>query len=229
MTTRTGTKIPLVLISCGSFNPVTNAHMRMFELARDFFKKSSSNSRAYNVVSGIVSPVSDGYNKKGLLCAHHRTQMLQLATASVNWITLSGWECGQAEWSPTLSVLEHHRQVVQEQYGPETQLMFLCGGDLIESFNVPNLWKDEDIEEICSKFGGLAVIRRNGSDPEKIIYENDLLYKHRHNIHLITDHIANEISSTRIRRAVSRNESVKYLINDDVGDYIQKENLYKNA
>ena len=23
-------KIPLVLVSCGSFNPITNAHMRMF-------------------------------------------------------------------------------------------------------------------------------------------------------------------------------------------------------
>lgn len=216
-------KIPLVLISCGSFNPVTNAHMRMFELTRDFF---NSMDGTYNVVKGIVSPVSDGYKKKGLLGADHRTEMCRLALTGVNWVTLSGWECSQTEWTPTLNVLRYHKEAVQEQYGSDAQLMFLCGGDLIESFNVPNLWKDEDVIDICSEFGGLSVIKRNGSDPDKVIYENDLLYKFRHNIHLITDHVSNEISSTKIRRAVSRNQSVKYLIHDDVGHYIQKESLY---
>ncbi|KAM8805278.1 nicotinamide/nicotinic acid mononucleotide adenylyltransferase 3 [Eudromia elegans] len=28
-------RIPLVLLACGSFNPITNMHMRLFELARD--------------------------------------------------------------------------------------------------------------------------------------------------------------------------------------------------
>ena len=47
------------------------------------------------------------------------------------------------------------------------------------------------------------------------------------NIHLITDWITNEISSTKIRRAVQRNESIKYLINNDVIKYINVNNLYK--
>lgn len=28
-------RVPLVLLACGSFNPITNQHMRLFELARD--------------------------------------------------------------------------------------------------------------------------------------------------------------------------------------------------
>lgn len=28
-------RIPLILLACGSFNPITNMHMRLFELARD--------------------------------------------------------------------------------------------------------------------------------------------------------------------------------------------------
>uniref|UniRef100_A0A672JWI2 Cytidyltransferase-like domain-containing protein n=1 Tax=Sinocyclocheilus grahami TaxID=75366 RepID=A0A672JWI2_SINGR len=28
-------RIPLVLLACGSFNPITHQHMRLFELARD--------------------------------------------------------------------------------------------------------------------------------------------------------------------------------------------------
>lgn len=36
------------------------------------------------------------------------------------------------------------------------------------------------MEEIFSQFG-LAIINRFGSGPEKTIYENDFLYKHRVN------------------------------------------------
>ncbi|EAW79029.1 NMNAT3 isoform 12 [Pan troglodytes] len=28
-------RIPVVLLACGSFNPITNMHLRMFEVARD--------------------------------------------------------------------------------------------------------------------------------------------------------------------------------------------------
>lgn len=28
-------RVPLILLACGSFNPITNQHMRLFELARD--------------------------------------------------------------------------------------------------------------------------------------------------------------------------------------------------
>lgn len=28
-------RVPLVLLACGSFNPITNQHMRLFELAKD--------------------------------------------------------------------------------------------------------------------------------------------------------------------------------------------------
>ncbi|KAB0374239.1 hypothetical protein FD755_014495 [Muntiacus reevesi] len=28
-------RIPVVLLACGSFNPITNMHLRLFEVARD--------------------------------------------------------------------------------------------------------------------------------------------------------------------------------------------------
>ena len=74
-------KTPLVLVSCGSFNPITNMHLRMFgtliswifsnyffyliyfeEIAKDNLESMGN----YKVVSGIISPVSDGYRKKVL-------------------------------------------------------------------------------------------------------------------------------------------------------------------
>ncbi|XP_025041394.1 nicotinamide/nicotinic acid mononucleotide adenylyltransferase 3 isoform X2 [Pelodiscus sinensis] len=35
-------RIPLVLLACGSFNPITNMHMRLFELARDHLHQTVS-------------------------------------------------------------------------------------------------------------------------------------------------------------------------------------------
>jgi hypothetical protein len=61
-------KTPLVLVSCGSFSPITNLHLRMFEMVADHVKFHTP----YEVVGGYFSPVSDDYKKAGLASAHHR-------------------------------------------------------------------------------------------------------------------------------------------------------------
>jgi nicotinic acid mononucleotide adenylyltransferase len=42
-------KIQLILLCCGSFNPITNMHLRMFELARDHLHQTGK----YEIVGGI--------------------------------------------------------------------------------------------------------------------------------------------------------------------------------
>ncbi|XP_008527448.2 nicotinamide/nicotinic acid mononucleotide adenylyltransferase 3 isoform X3 [Equus przewalskii] len=34
-------RIPVVLLACGSFNPITNMHLRLFEVARDHLHKTA--------------------------------------------------------------------------------------------------------------------------------------------------------------------------------------------
>ena len=110
----------------------------------------------------------------------------------------------------------------------------------------------------------MVVVSREGSNPEKFIYNSDLLTKYRfhmlrvicfiiqmnyrNNIHLVTEWIGNEgdphvqsfysftcvltlpflssVSSTKIRTAVRRGDSVKYLVPDSVAEYIHREKLY---
>lgn len=86
--------------------------------------------------------------------------------------------------------------------GDPVRLKLLCGADLLESFAVPGLWANEDvsrnracvekykhyfiniyilftqIEEIVSHYG-LVVISRCGSNPDKFIFESDILTKYR--------------------------------------------------
>ncbi|VDI26012.1 nicotinamide mononucleotide adenylyltransferase [Mytilus galloprovincialis] len=81
------------------------------------------------------------------------------------------------------------------------------------------------IEYIVGKHG-LVCITREGSDPRKFIYESDVLTKYEDNIHILTEWIHNDISSTKIRRSLRRGDSVKYLLQDCVIDYVNKHGLY---
>ncbi|XP_069466100.1 nicotinamide/nicotinic acid mononucleotide adenylyltransferase 1 isoform X2 [Ambystoma mexicanum] len=245
----------VVLLACGSFNPITNMHLRMFELARDHLHATGN----YRVVKGIISPVGDSYKKKGLIEAHHRLTMAQLATSDTDWVCVDPWEATQNEWMETVRVLRHHSQKLvtdedmksqtnvnvpvkkgrkrkldndidePDKCCPETKgtpkLKLLCGGDLLESFQTPNLWKVEDMTEIVSDYG-LVCISRSGTDSQKFIYESDTLWKHQNNIHMVTEWITNDISATKIRRALRRGQSVRYLVPDAVLEYISKHQLY---
>uniref|UniRef100_A0A8C6MJW7 Nicotinamide/nicotinic acid mononucleotide adenylyltransferase 3 n=1 Tax=Nothobranchius furzeri TaxID=105023 RepID=A0A8C6MJW7_NOTFU len=94
----------VVLLACGSFNPITNMHLRMFELARDHLEDTGQ----FTVVKGIISPVGDAYKKQGLIEASHRLEMARLATEDSQWITVDSWECDQSEWMETAKVVQHH-------------------------------------------------------------------------------------------------------------------------
>lgn len=52
----------VVLLACGSFNPPTLLHLRMFEAARDFLRFRFG----CDVVEGILSPVADQFEKPEL-------------------------------------------------------------------------------------------------------------------------------------------------------------------
>ncbi|XP_032925179.1 uncharacterized protein LOC117001107 isoform X3 [Catharus ustulatus] len=97
-------RIPVILLACGSFNPTTNMHMRLFELARDHLHQTGR----YQVIEGIMSPVSDNYGKKGLVSARHRVAMAKLALETSDWIRVDPWESEQDTWTETVKVLRHH-------------------------------------------------------------------------------------------------------------------------
>uniref|UniRef100_A0A803T0F1 Nicotinamide nucleotide adenylyltransferase 1 n=1 Tax=Anolis carolinensis TaxID=28377 RepID=A0A803T0F1_ANOCA len=92
--------LSVVLLACGSFNPITNMHLRLFELAKDHLHETGK----YKVVKGIISPVGDGYKKKGLIGAKHRVAMAKLATESSDWVEVDDWESNQKEWQETVKV-----------------------------------------------------------------------------------------------------------------------------
>lgn len=131
----------------------------------------------YIVVGGVISPVHDNYAHKELVRATHRCAMLQLALRSTDWIRLSPWESQQNDWTKTRISLQYHQNMLnsvimepqelkQQQNNDETestdwipeslknsldaspvQIKLLCGGDFIESFGIPGVWREEDVRE----------------------------------------------------------------------------------
>ncbi|XP_036287185.2 nicotinamide/nicotinic acid mononucleotide adenylyltransferase 3 isoform X2 [Pipistrellus kuhlii] len=144
-------RIPVVLLACGSFNPITNMHLRLFEVARDHL---------------------------------HQTAV------------------------------------------PELKL--LCGADILKTFQTPNLWEDEHIQEIVEKFG-LVCVDRVGHDLKRYISDTPILQRYQHNILLVREPVQNEISATYVRRALGHGHSVKYLLPDAVIAYIKDHNLYSSG
>ncbi len=89
------------LVACGSFNPPTIMHMRLLEQCRDQLTQEG-----FEVTGGILSPVGDGYKKKGLLPAQHRVNMCEAAASESTWIKCDSWEAKQEQHILTRVVLE---------------------------------------------------------------------------------------------------------------------------
>uniref|UniRef100_A0A1B6CEI4 Nicotinamide-nucleotide adenylyltransferase n=2 Tax=Clastoptera arizonana TaxID=38151 RepID=A0A1B6CEI4_9HEMI len=237
----------VILLVVGSFNPPTIMHLRMFEIARDHLEALGR----FEVICGIMSPVHDMYGKKGLISAKHRKEMLKLALQNTDWISISDWESSQDHWVPTRQVLQYHQNQINAilnetwnmgkrkhdeenwikqvllhcDHNDKPVVKLLCGGDMIETFAIPGLWLEDDIETIL-KDHGLVVVTRSGSNTPKSIYESDILSKYQKNVIIVMEWITNEISSSKVRRAIQRYQSVKYLVADSVIDYIVKNHLY---
>uniref|UniRef100_A0A6P7FQT1 Uncharacterized protein LOC114330143 n=1 Tax=Diabrotica virgifera virgifera TaxID=50390 RepID=A0A6P7FQT1_DIAVI len=97
----------IVLLACGSYNPPTNMHLRMFELARDYLHRMGQ----HVVLGGVISPVHDGYGKEDLAHSNHRLEMVKLALQNHDWVSYSNWECSQESWTRTREVLQYHQVI----------------------------------------------------------------------------------------------------------------------
>ena len=76
-------KQPVVLIGTGSYNPIHNQHINMFELAKREIEKQDPNKK---VVAGYISPLPETIyllNKEGkdeIIDIKHRVKMAELVT-----------------------------------------------------------------------------------------------------------------------------------------------------
>ncbi|KAF3061736.1 Nicotinamide-nucleotide adenylyltransferase 1 [Daldinia childiae] len=226
---RTPDRTPLVLVACGSFSPITYLHLRMFEMANDYARINTQ----YEVVGGYLSPVSDAYKKAGLAEAQHRLRMCELAAEETSsWLMVDPWEAIQPEYTPTAKVLDHFEHEINHNLGgvlsedgesrKPAKIMLLAGADLIGTMSTPGVWAEKDLAHILGNYGAM-IVERSGTDIDEALGN---LKQWEDNIHVLTQMIQNNVSSTKIRLFLKRDMSVQYLIPATVIQYIEQHKLY---
>ncbi|XP_057992663.1 nicotinamide/nicotinic acid mononucleotide adenylyltransferase isoform X1 [Hevea brasiliensis] len=229
-------KINVVLVATGSFNPPTFMHLRMFELARD-----ALHSEGYHVVAAYMSPVSDAYKKQSLISGEHRLRMCNLASESSDFIMVDPWEANQSTYQRTLTILKRiesyfidNKRLISRGsclfvvliYS--NHLAYLDFGLLSRFYVLQSMLFGWKVRTICREYG-VVCICREGQDVEKIISDNEILNENRSNIKVVDELVSNSISSTRLRYCISRGLSIKYLTIDGVIEYIREHRLYMNS
>ena len=206
----------IIIICCGSFNPIHELHLLIFELVKNGFTLQGR-----KVVKGIISPVNDLYKKPELISAEHRVAMCKEAVKTSTWITVDDWESKQTNYVRTYNVLKHMREV----YGNDYDIYFIGSDDLIDGMTNTQCWDQVLLEKLLDEFGFVLLQRLYSNLHEKIL-AYPLFNKYKDHIFIFESFKAQH-SSTEVRKLLSQKLSVKYMVPDLVIDYITTHHLYE--
>jgi hypothetical protein len=174
-----------VLVSTGALNPVTLAHVAMFETA----KAGLEAEFGFEVVGGFLSPSHDLYLEWkdplwGAFSAEHRLEMCVAATQKHEFLAVRGWESSVVEdWPDFDEVSQALMDALKHRFSADApEVLNLCGD------HFPNT-AGRDLP-------GVVVVERDGqpgmTDEARNIYAiaSDPDDRHR------------EMSSTLVRKAL---------------------------
>lgn len=182
----------------GAFNPVTNAHIAVYQYVINKVKAEEF----------IFLPVSSAYTKSELVSNYHRLNMLQLALDDFEGVRVSDLEMNDSDFLGT------YQSLIRFGDGENCQLGFVIGAD-----NLINMEDWINIEGILSEFT-IIVLSRNGLDINKLIDDNPTLSKHKQSF-IICDDFNVDISSTGFRKSLRKEE-----VPEKVYSYIVDNGLY---
>ena len=178
-------------------------------MCRDWAKSHTN----FEIVAGYLSPVSDAYQKKGLVSANHRIEMCQLAVKESSWIMVDDWEAIKPEYTRTALVLDHFEHAINKMRGginsargkKPVRVALMSGADLLDTMGHPGVWSAEDLDHILGRYGAF-IIERHGTDLEAAL---SALRKWRDQIWVIPQPIQNDVSSTKIRQFLRKDMSIR--------------------
>lgn len=182
----------------GAFNPVTKAHMMVYEYV----------TSKLDVEEFIFLPVSSAYTKSDLASNYHRRNMLQLATEQLDNVRVSELEMNDSDFLGT------YQSLIRFSDSEQVEIGFVVGAD-----NLIGMEHWINIEGILSEFK-IIVLARNNLNIESLIRNNPVLEKHRSSF-IICDDFNVDISSTSFRETMDQNDVPKA-----VYEYILENKLY---
>ena len=194
----------IIGVFCGSFNPPLFSHLS--------FAESLINEGLEKV---IFVPVSSRYNKEGLIEDIHRLNMLKLICDKNDKFEVSDIELKSDEWMRTVDTLN----AIKNLY-PEYEIRLIIGTD-----NLKELYWWYEIESLLQSYK-VIVFARDEDNIDEIISNDELLNKYKNSFIKTKLSIRTNLSSTYVRDLIKEKKEIRYLLPNDVIDYIYKNNLY---
>jgi len=196
-----------IVVFGGSFNPPLNSH---FSIAQEVLNQ-------YKEVEKVVFlPVNQKYPKDSLIANEHRLNMLKLGADKNNDFIISDIDMYGDRSLYTIEILDK----IHSEYN-DKEIWFLMGSD-----NLAELYTWRNAEVLVSKYKFL-VMERGNDKIEEIITKDKLLNCYHQNFKKLNQEIRSNYSSTYVRSQIQKGKSVRYLLPDNVYDYIEKNQLYR--
>ena len=193
----------------GSFNPIHIGHLI---LANHF-----ANHTALDEVWFVVSPHNPHKEKASLLNEIHRLAMVREAVEGNPKLNASNIEFSLPKPSYTIDTLAY----LKEKY-PSYQFALIMGEDNLRSFHK---WKNYEV--ILEQYPIFIYPRVNTIQELKAKSGEDENTLANHPNIKIVDAPLMKISSSFIRKNISENKDIKYLVSEPVYNYLLEMNFYK--
>ncbi len=192
----------------GTFNPIHVGHLILAETAREQF--------GLDEILFIPSGKSYMKQQSDIPAGEVRADMTSLAIEDNPYFALSLIEIEREGNTYTYETLE-----ALKKQNPDTEYYFVLGED---SLNAIEAWKFPDrIFDACTI---LAAVRNEGNNEDITIKAASLADKYNGKVEILK--CGNmDISSTFIRDAVRKGQSVRYIVPDKVIQYITDNRLYQ--
>lgn len=198
----------VIVVFGGSFNPPLNSHFSLAEQIISEYK---------NVEKVIFVPVSEKYEKEGLLNNKYRYEMLKCVCDKNEKFEVSDIELRKERQPFTIETLDR----IQEKYQDKT-IWFTTGSDNLKELNT---WEKSD--ELVKKFKVL-VLERDDDCLEEIINNNKFLKENENSFVKVKNNIRSSLSSSFVREKIREGKSIRYFTPDEVYSYIKTNNLFKD-
>ncbi len=190
----------------GSFNPPTNAHVCLA-------KKALIECKLDKV---IFVPMGDFYQKKGLVLAKHRYNMLKIICDKQENLEVSDIELYLNKQMHAIDAFK----LIENKYRQD-DIYFIMGAD-----NFVNITKWKDSKELLEKYKYIVLGREN-IDINKYINENCILDFNK--IRMIENEEFKNHSSTKARNTLSLKKTYdKDMVPKEILEYIALNNLYND-
>ena len=194
----------------GTFDPPHIGHLTMAEFVREDLELSE----IWFIPTGKIPHKSTEETASAI----DRLNMIKLAVKNNNKFLVNDTEVIRESFSYTFETLEE----LKRDY-PDDEFIFIVGAD---SLDYMEKWREpQRIFECCK----IAAVNRPGICDEKFISKKKMLEDTYNAEIIIVNMPPVDISSTQIRKMIKEDIDVSQFVAEDVIEYINQNNIYKES